>query len=271
MAGIAGSTRSTPTTGTWYVSSGAVSRRRAYARDKSTVYRLRHVSGDWRWTQVRSCTCTESRRHCARMGWMIADVSDRKRADEAQARLAAIVESSDNAIVSKDLNGIITTWNRGAERVFGYTAHEAVGQPVTLRIPAGLTPRRQTRIMERIRQGRWSIILRPSAVGRMGRCSMRREPVSPIRDSQGNVVGASKIALDILPLQASGGEPARQRGAVHQVHAPPAWSRVRSKIRTGGTCTRMTRLRKRFRRNQTELYGKSDEELFPPETAAQFR
>ena len=80
------------------------------------------------------------------------DVTERKRAEEAQARLAAIVESSDDAIVSKTLDGVIRSWNAGAERLFGYTAAEAVGRPITLIIPPERLDEERD-ILERLRRG----------------------------------------------------------------------------------------------------------------------
>jgi PAS domain S-box-containing protein len=115
---------------------------------------------------------------------------------EASQWLAAIVESSDDAIISKDLNGIITSWNQAAERLFGYTAEEVIGKPVTLLIP----PERHNEepgILESVKRGQriehYETVRRRKDGGLLD-ISLT---VSPIRDAQGNVVGASKIARDI--------------------------------------------------------------------------
>jgi PAS domain S-box-containing protein len=117
-------------------------------------------------------------------------------ADSATAELAAIVESTDDAIISKDLNGIITSWNRGAERLFGYTAHEAVGQPVTILVPPGLLDE-ETDILENIRRGErldHYETVRRCKDGTLRDISLT---VSPLIDRHGRIVGASKIARDI--------------------------------------------------------------------------
>jgi PAS domain S-box-containing protein len=114
----------------------------------------------------------------------------------ATQRNAAIVDSSDDAIVSKDLNGIITSWNAGAERVFGYMAEEIIGKPVTTLIPPDLHDEEAT-IIERIRRGQriehYETIRRRKHGGLID-VSLS---VSPIKTPQGNIVGASKIARDI--------------------------------------------------------------------------
>jgi PAS domain S-box-containing protein len=124
------------------------------------------------------------------------DVTDLKQAEQASQRLAAIVESSGDAIVSKDLNGVIASWNQGAERLFGYTAEETIGKPVTLLIPPERHDEEQS-ILERIRRGE-SIehfeTVRRRKDGSLLDISLT---VSPIRDTKGNIVGASKIARDI--------------------------------------------------------------------------
>ena len=111
-------------------------------------------------------------------------------------RLAFIVESSDDAIVSKDLDGIITSWNRGAEHLFGYTAEETIGRPVTMLIPADQLDE-EPGILERIRRGEridHYETVRRRKDGSLVDISLT---VSPVRTPEGTIVGASKIARDI--------------------------------------------------------------------------
>jgi PAS domain S-box-containing protein len=119
-----------------------------------------------------------------------------KAADVAQAHLAAIVDSSDDAIVSKDLNGIIQTWNAAAERIFGYTAAEVIGRPITVIIPPERHPE-ETGILQRLRRGERIEHFETIRVAKGGRQVAISLTVSPIRDSKGKVVGASKVARDV--------------------------------------------------------------------------
>jgi PAS domain S-box-containing protein len=127
---------------------------------------------------------------------MLVDITERKQAEASEARLAAIVESSDDAIISKDLNGVITSWNSGAEKLFGYTAEEVIGKPVAILIPSDRA-NEEPGILRRIRRGE-----RIDHYETMRRCKDGREidislSVSPIFDKSGKVIGASKIARDI--------------------------------------------------------------------------
>ena len=114
----------------------------------------------------------------------------------ARQRLAAIVESSDDAIISKDLNGIITSWNRAAERIFGYMAGEAIGRPVTIIIPPERRNEEQV-VIARIRFGKSVEHFETVRVRKDGTPIEVSISVSPIRDAAGTIVGASKIARDI--------------------------------------------------------------------------
>src|SRR5437016_9832616 len=115
---------------------------------------------------------------------------------DAAARLAAIVDSSEDVIVSKTLNGVITSWNPAAERMFGWTAAEAIGQPITLIVPEERRAE-EDEVIARIRRG--------ERVGHFDTVRITRDrrlidvsvTVSPVRDSAGGIVGASKIARDI--------------------------------------------------------------------------
>jgi PAS domain S-box-containing protein len=110
--------------------------------------------------------------------------------------LAAIVESSDDAIISKDLNGIIQTWNRGAERVFGYTADEVIGKPVTILMPADRLDE-EPGILARIRRGERIDHYETVRQRKDGSLIDISLTVSPMRGNDGRVIGASKIARDI--------------------------------------------------------------------------
>ncbi|MPY71403.1 MAG: PAS domain S-box protein [Alphaproteobacteria bacterium] len=124
------------------------------------------------------------------------DMTDRMKAELSAYRLASIVDSSEDAVLSQDLDGIVTSWNRGAERLMGYSAEEAVGKPVTTFVPADRHCE-EVRNVERI--------LRGEHVGHYETLRRRKDgtlvdislSVSPVMDGDGNVIGASKIARDI--------------------------------------------------------------------------
>ena len=127
---------------------------------------------------------------------ILQDVTPQRRADTDRARLAAIIDSSDDAIVSKTLQGVITSWNAGAERIFGYTADEAVGRHISFIIPADRLSEEDD-VLSRLRRGQridHFETIRRVKDGRLINISLT---VSPIRDSDGVIVGASKVARDI--------------------------------------------------------------------------
>jgi PAS domain S-box-containing protein len=131
------------------------------------------------------------------------DITDRKRI-EAELRerdqrlryLASIIESSDDAIVSKNLDGIVTSWNTGAERIFGYTAEEAIGQPITIVIPQDRHDEERM-ILTRIRRGERIEHFETVRQRKHGSMIVVSLTVSPVRNAEGKIVGASKIARDI--------------------------------------------------------------------------
>jgi PAS domain S-box-containing protein len=110
--------------------------------------------------------------------------------------LASIVESSDDAIISKNLDGIITSWNSGAERVFGYTAEEAVGQPITIVIPQDRQDEERG-ILTRIRRGERIDHFETVRQRKHGSLIVVSLTVSPVKNAEGKIVGASKIARDV--------------------------------------------------------------------------
>ena len=127
---------------------------------------------------------------------MLMDVTERNKAEEFRAYLAAIVDSTDDAIVSKNLDGVITSWNQSAERLFGYSAAEAVGQHITLIVPPDRLPE-ETMILGCLKSGNRIDHFETVRVRKNGTRVDVSLTISPVRDSAGRVIGASKIARDI--------------------------------------------------------------------------
>jgi PAS domain S-box-containing protein len=127
---------------------------------------------------------------------ILRDVTERVRAEEIREQLAAVVDSSDDAIISKKLNGTITAWNRGAEKIFGYSAAEAVGKPMVMLIP----PERASEeadILARLLRGESVEHFETLRVRKDGKTIHVSVTISPIRNGSGAIIGASKIARDI--------------------------------------------------------------------------
>jgi PAS domain S-box-containing protein len=140
----------------------------------------------------------------------LRDITERKQAEQSNSFLAAIVESSGDAIVSKDLNGIINSWNKGAERIFGYTSEEAIGQPATLLIPPDRFDEEPV-ILDKIRKGQrveHYETVRRRKDGSLIEISLT---ISPIRNAEGKIVGGSKIARDITERKQEEGKISSRR------------------------------------------------------------
>jgi PAS domain S-box-containing protein len=159
--------------------------------------RMRHADGSYRWQHVRGFGIERGADgQVTRMLGIRMDINERKLAEKELSEFAEIVESSDDAIVGKTMEGIVTSWNQGAERIFGYRANEIVGKPISILVPQDRIAE-EWMILDEIRQGH-SVshyeTMRRRKDGRMIDVSVT---VSPIKDSTGRVFGASKIARDI--------------------------------------------------------------------------
>ncbi len=126
----------------------------------------------------------------------LRDITERKQADEALSRLVSIVESSDDAIISKTLEGVIQSWNSAAERLFGYAAQEVIGQPISILVPSD-RPDEVPAILERLKRGERVAHFETVRRRKDGREIPVSLTISPIRDAAGTIVGASAISRDI--------------------------------------------------------------------------
>jgi PAS domain S-box-containing protein len=126
----------------------------------------------------------------------IIDITERKKFEEKQALYASIVNSSDDAIISKDLNGVVTSWNKGAEKVFGYSPSEIIGKQISLLIPPRLRGE-EIEILAKIKNGQNVDHYETERIRKDGQTIYASLTISPIKDLYGNIIGASKIARDI--------------------------------------------------------------------------
>ena len=138
----------------------------------------------------------------------VAGIAEPESAEEMRARLAAIVELSDDAIISKNLDGIITSWNPAAERIFGYTAAEAIGQPLLMLFPSDRLGE-EPEILARLKRGERTKHFETVRIRKDGQQIDVSVTISPLRDSGGNIIGASKIARDITDRKCA------EAGAAH--------------------------------------------------------
>jgi PAS domain S-box-containing protein len=135
----------------------------------------------------------------------VRDITERKRAEEISSHLAAIVETSDDAILSKSLDGIILSWNKGAERIFGYKASEVIGKPIQILIPPHKVDE-EPAILERLKRGEHIDHYETVRVTKDGRTVDISLTISPIKDLNGKTIAASKIARDISERKRSEAE-----------------------------------------------------------------
>jgi PAS domain S-box-containing protein len=133
------------------------------------------------------------------IAWLLINRSRRRWAEEAKDKLAAIVESSDDAILSETLDGIITSWNAGAERMYGYSASEIVGQHVSTLAPSDLK-KEVAGILQQIRRGESVDHLETNRITKDGRRIDVLLTISPIRDEHRMIVGASTIAVPVVVI-----------------------------------------------------------------------
>jgi len=159
-------------------------------------YRLLRQDGSTRWVEAHGGCVYDKVGQPVRFAGAVVDITDRKYAEEVERGLAAIIASSDDAIIGKDLNGIVTSWNLGAERLFGYRAEEMVGQPITMVIPEDRQGE-DADILERLRRGKRVENFETVRRRKDGTLVEVSLTASPVRDAQGRIVGASKIARDI--------------------------------------------------------------------------
>jgi PAS domain S-box-containing protein len=174
----------------------SVSERTPESPDSQVSYRILRPDGSILWLERTAHGLFDEQGKMTRMIGIVVDITQRKLAEEERFRHAAIVESSSDAIISENCDGIITSWNAGAQHMFGYSEAEAVGKPMSILIPPELVPE-ENKVLERLRAGDRIEHYETVRLTESGKPVDVSVTVSPIKDSIGKIVGFSKIARDI--------------------------------------------------------------------------
>ena len=167
-------------------------------RDFLVEFRVRSDTATWRWFEGRGEPVYDHLGVPTRFYGVCMDVTTRKRAEESLAHMAAVVDSADDAIISKTLDGIVKSWNHGARRIFGYEPEEMVGRPITVIIPPELH-HEEARILARVRAGERVEHYETTRVAKDGTRKRISITVSPVRNAGGEIIGASKIGRELGP------------------------------------------------------------------------
>jgi PAS domain S-box-containing protein len=159
-------------------------------------YRMRHKDGSYRWVDDKQRLILDDLNRPSELVGVWTDITERKQAEEALQRMANIVESSNDAIISETLDGIVTSWNPAAETIFGYTAAEIMGKPVEVLFPPD-QPVEEQAIFKRVNKGEGVFHFESQRIRKDGACIDAAITISPIKDATGRIVGISKITRDI--------------------------------------------------------------------------
>ncbi len=204
--------------------------RRGFAGEAVTIPAIKYVPSKtvrnkkfvpYRWVQAKIYPIRDKNKHISHVVLQHEDITDRKESEEGLYKLASIIEYSTDAIVSKTLDGIITSWNKGAEELFGYTESEVIGKPIELIIPKHLR-HEEVEIRKRISKGLPIEHYETTRIHKNGSEVYVSLNISPIKNMKGQVIGASKIARNISEKRK--GEQARreseERFRILTSHAP---------------------------------------------------
>ena len=191
----------------------------AQSERSQTQFRLRRGDGEVRWVETQLVHLEGAGRERQVVGFIgtVQDITARKSAEEAQARLAAIVTSSADAIVGKTVDGIVTNWNEAAERMFGYSADEMIGQSIRRLVPSDRQAEEDT-ILSRMAQSETVERHEMMLLAKNGRTFDASITISPVRDAEGRNMGCSKIIRDITARKRAQALLRRQADLLDQSH-----------------------------------------------------